>query len=176
MKLILSSSNKNIYLNSLRYWYMDEYFVEEKTTYDRILDFLVFLAVFVVTIFLILDVFRIVIGLESVYLWVSVVVLIIFVLDLIRLRQKADGWGDFFKHNFLDILATIPFELFALLLANVDPSTVNRLAVLKWFRVTRLARSAKLANIARVSKITKEFKAAAHMKEESEKFKEKNRV
>ena len=155
---------------------MDEYFIEEKTTYDRILDFLVFLAVFVVTIFLILDVFRIVIGLEEVYLWVSVIVLIIFLIDLVRLRQKAENWGDFFKHSWLDIVATIPFELFALLLAGVDPSTANRFAILKWFRITRLARGAKLANVARVSKITKEFKAAAHMKKESDKFKEKNRV
>ena len=35
---------------------MDEYFVEEKSSIDRLLDFLVFVAVFVVTIFLILEI------------------------------------------------------------------------------------------------------------------------
>ena len=35
---------------------MDEYFIEEKTSYDKFLDFLVFIAVFAVTIFLILQI------------------------------------------------------------------------------------------------------------------------
>ena len=34
---------------------MDEYFVEEKSNWDKILDFLVFIAVFAVTIFLVLE-------------------------------------------------------------------------------------------------------------------------
>ena len=155
---------------------MDEYFIEEKTAYDRLLDFLVFFAVFVVTIFLILDVFQIATGLESVYLWVSVVVLTIFVLDLVRLRQKADSWKDFFAHSWLDVLATIPFELLAFALASVDPATASKFGILKLVRLQKLTRAGKLAQVSRVSKISKEFKAAAHLKEESEKFKEKNRV
>ena len=35
---------------------MDEYFVEEKSAGDKLLDLLVFLAVFLVTIFLILEI------------------------------------------------------------------------------------------------------------------------
>lgn len=155
---------------------MDEYFIEEKTAYDRLLDFLVFFAVFVVTVFLILDVFNVSSGLDVTYLWISVVVLVIFVLDLIRLRQKVDTWKDFFAHNWLDVLATIPFELLAFFLANIDPATASKFAILKLTRFQKLTRGARLAQIARVSKVSKEFKAAAHLKEESDKFKEKNRL
>ena len=155
---------------------MDEYFIEEKKSYERVLDFLVFIAVFVVTIFLILDIFQITDGLVTIYLWVSIVVLVIFTIDLIRLRVKAESWRDFFRHSWLDILATIPFELIALAISGIDPKTVSQFAILKFFRIAKLTGTARLANVARVSKITKEFKAAAHMKEESEKFNKKNRV
>ena len=155
---------------------MDEYFIEEKTAYDRLLDFLVFFAVFVVTIFLILDVFAIATGLEEVYLWISLVVLVIFVLDLIRLRKKVDTWKEFFSRNWLDVLATIPFELLAYALASIDPATAQRFAILKLSRLSKLTRAGQINKIARVSKISKEFKAAAHLKEESDKFKQKNRL
>ena len=155
---------------------MEEYFIEESTMYDRVLDFLVFLSVFVVTIFLIMEVFQIVEGLSQVYLWISVVVLAIFMLDLVRLRQRADSWKDFFTHSWLDILATIPFELVAVAFAAIPPGQASQFAILKWIRVTRLSRAGQISKIARVSKVSKEFKAAAHLKDESDKFKEKNRL
>ncbi|MFT4244093.1 MAG: ion transporter [Candidatus Woesearchaeota archaeon] len=155
---------------------MEEYFVEEKTMYDRILDFLVFLSVFMVTIFLILEIFQIVDGLTQVYLWFSGVVLVIFSLDLIRIKQRHDTWKEFFHDAWLDILATIPFELIALAFANIDPRTASQLAILKWFRVTRLSRTGQLQKVTRTSKVTRQFKAAAHMKDETENYKEKNRV
>lgn len=155
---------------------MEEYFIEEKTMYDRVLDFLVFLSVFIVTIFLILEIFQIVSGLTEIYLWFSVVVLVIFVLDLIRIKQRHDTWKEFFHDAWLDILATIPFELIALGLANVDPRAASQLAILKWLRVARLSRAGQLQKVARTSKISRQFKAAAHMKEEADNYKEKNRV
>ena len=155
---------------------MDEYFVEEKTSYDKILDFFVFVAVFVVTIFLILDLFQIATGLEAIYLWVSVIVLIIFSIDLVRLRRKVDSWGEFFRKNWLDVLATVPFELLAFAMSSIDPGTAAQFGILKLVRLQKLTRAGAISKAARVSKISKEFKAAAHLKQESEKFKEKNRL
>ncbi|MFP4401616.1 MAG: ion transporter [Candidatus Nanoarchaeia archaeon] len=154
---------------------MEEYFIEEKTVYDKVLDIAVFLSVFVVTIFLIMDVFQITNDMSVPYLWISVVVLVVFLLDLIRLRARHDTWKEFFHDCWLDILATIPFELIAFAFA-MAPEQASQFAILKWIRVTRLSRAGQLSRIARTSKITKEFKAAAHLKEESDKFKEKNRV
>lgn len=155
---------------------MEEYFIEEKTMYDRILDFLVFLSVFVVTIFLIMEVFNIVEGLTDIYLGISIAVLIIFSLDLIRIRQRHDTWKEFFHDAWLDILATIPFELIAFAFIGIEPERVSQFAVLRWIRVTRLTRSGQMAKVARTSKVSRQFKAAGHLKEESDKFKNKNRV
>lgn len=154
---------------------MEEYFIEEKTVYDKVLDVAVFLSVFVVTIFLIMDVFGITKDLSVPYLWISVVVLVVFLLDLIRLRAKHDTWKEFFSDCWLDILATIPFELIAFAVVGIGPQA-SQFAILKLFRVAKLSRVGQLQKIARTSKISKEFKAAAHLKEESDKFKDKNRI
>ncbi len=156
---------------------MEEYFVEEKTTWDRVMDVLVFLAVFVVTIFLILELFgysgkaEVDVGtLNSIYLYVNLSVLIVFALDLFRLWKKSSGAKDFFSKNWLDVLATIPFELLALALALANPTTVAAFGLLKWLRVGQLAK------VSRVSKITKQFKAASHLKKEGEDYKKKHRL
>ncbi len=163
---------------------MDEYFVEEKTKQGMVLDFLVFLAVFVVTIFLILEILGLSgktgidpVKINEIYLWVSVVVLVIFVVDLIRLRHESASWSEFFKHYWLDVLATIPFELIALGLGwAADVQGASKFAILKWFRVTKLTGAARLSKVSRISKIGKEFKAAAHLKKESEEYQKKNRL
>ena len=162
---------------------MNEYFVEEKSTYDKTLDLLVFLAVFVVTIFLILDVFSWQEGigidpqeLAQIYFPISFVVLAIFVLDLIRLWKESQGPKDFFQHSWLDILATIPFELIAWALMQIPPGTVAAFGILKWFRFARIGRAAGIARAARVSKVSRQFKAASHLKKESEEYKRKNRL
>jgi len=156
---------------------MEEYFVEEKTSYDKLLDFLVFIAVFVVTIFLILELFAtsgvISSSLETIngyYLYINIVVFIIFVADLIRLWKESSGPKDFFQNNWLDVLATIPFGLIAQSL-----STINN--AFKILRVTKLASTAsKLQKASRISKISKEFKAASHLKREGEEYKKKHRL
>lgn len=162
---------------------MDEYFVEEKSAGDRLLDLLVFIAVFVVTIFLILEILGIsgktgidITSLTSIYIWVSLGVFIIFVLDLVRLWKKSENAKDFFTHNWLDVLATIPFELLALWLGSLDPETVSKFAILKWFRFAKLSQAGKLQKVSRVSKISKEFKAAAHLKKEGEEYRKKHRL
>lgn len=155
---------------------MDEYFVEEKSAYEKLLDILVFVAVFVVTILLIGELFELNTGVEEYYLWISFGVLAIFAADLVRLRNKADSWSDFFHHSWLDILATIPFELLAIWLASIPPGTAGAFGILKYSRLTRLSAAARVSQISRISKVSKEFKAAAHLKEEGEKFKKKNRV
>ncbi len=83
---------------------LDEYFVQEKTSMDKLLDFLVFIAVFVVTIFLILDIiaasgkssidFE---QLQAYYLWANFVIFVIFLADLIRLWAESHGAKDFFN-------------------------------------------------------------------------------
>lgn len=161
---------------------MDEYFIEEKSGWDKTLDFLVFIAVFTVTIFLILELVASTgstsINLQNVievYFYINIIIFIIFVLDLYRLWNNADGLGDFFKNNWLDVLATIPFGLISALLGLVGGSFAS-LELVKWLRVGKLARVSKLQKISRISKVAKEFKAASHLKKESEEYKKKHRL
>ena len=106
---------------------MDEYFIEEKTSMDRLLDFLVFIAVFAVTIFLILEIVASsgksdldIVKLNEIYNYVNWVVFAIFVADLIRLRKESVNNKEFLKNNWLDILATIPFGIIAQAGANFE--------------------------------------------------------
>lgn len=153
---------------------LDEYYVQEKTGVDKALDFLVFIAVFVVTIFLVLEILSqagskvVTTSLESmnaVYAWVNWAVFIIFSADLVRLWVDADGLADFCKENWLDILATIPFGIMF--------STMTSFNILKLAKVAKLT---SVTKVSRVSKITKEFKAASHMKNEGEEYKRKHRL
>ncbi len=150
---------------------MEEYFVEEKSGFDKFMDLLVFIAVFVVTIFLILEILANS-GKTSLdwakinyyYFYANIVIFIIFVIDLFRLWKESNGVKDFISHNFLDILATIPFGLIA---------STPSFEILKGVRVTKLL---KLQKASKISKISKEFKAAAHMKKESEEYQKKHRL
>ena len=162
---------------------MDEYFVEEKTSGEKLLDFLVFIAVFVVTIFLILDILGVAnkagINWDStnqVYIWVSIIIFVIFIADLVRLWNRSNGVKDFFSHNWLDVLATIPFELIALVFASLSPETVSAFGILKWVRFTKLSRVGQVQKISRVSKVSKEFKAASHLKKEGDDYQRKHRL
>lgn len=160
---------------------MEEYFVEEKSITDKIMDLLVFLAVFVVTIFLIFDIFGNAgfnINTElmlKIYFYVNIIVFVIFFADLVRLWKKSSGAKDFFRHNFLDVLATIPFELIAFFSFGVGP-TVSNFGILKVFRLTKLGTFAKASKVSRVSKISKQFKAAAHLKKEGEEYQRKHKL
>jgi len=158
---------------------MEEYVVKQRTVYDVILDVLVFLAVLVVTIFLILDMaykgrYAQLGSLNEIYFWVNIVVLFIFVLDLIRLYAESENCVEFCKKNWLDILATIPFGL---IFYYFGGSYLGSAAMLvKSERVVKLARISKLSKASKVSKIGKEFKAASHLKNESEEYKKKHRL
>lgn len=155
---------------------IDEYFVEEKTSLDRLLDFLVFIAVFIVTVFLILEL----VGesgrvdfdlnlLRDIYFYVNIGVFVIFTIDLIRLWNESDSGKDFFANNWLDVLATIPFGLIA---AAAGPS----FEILKLVKLTKLTAASKISKVSRITKISKEFKAAAHLKKESDAYKKKHRL
>ncbi len=156
---------------------MDEYFVEEKSGYDKFLDFLVFLAVFAVTIFLILDIMassgRTGINwqkLESVYFYSDIVIFIIFSADLVRLWYESNGVKDFVENYWLDIIATIPFGLIA------KAPTFSVLKLTKYSKLSKLTKLGRVEKISRISKINKEFKAASHLKQESEEYKKKHRL
>lgn len=162
---------------------MDEYFVEEKSNADKLLDFLVFLAVFVVTIFLILELLGMsgrtgidVTQLNKIYMWVNIVVLVIFSADLVRIYKEAGSFKQFLKTGWVDILATIPFGLIGLLLGTVSDLVAPFNAAMKWIRVARVSGIARLQKASRISKISKEFKAASHLKKESEEYKKKHRL
>lgn len=154
---------------------MDEYFIESKSGYDKLIDFLVFIAVLAVTIFLILEL----IGtsgmttsinpekVNEIYKYVNIAVFVIFFVDLVRLWGQSSGGKDFFKHNWLDVLATIPFGLIPVFF---NYKVFN---ALKWARIFRLT---KLQKATKISKISKEFKAAAHLKKESEEYQKKHRL
>lgn len=155
---------------------MEEYFVEEKTFFDKLMDFLVFLAVFVVTIFFIaellagsgkvnLDSVR----LAEIYFPIDIIVLAIFTIDLVRLFNKSESAKEFFLNSWLDILATIPVGL---LLGSSSTST----QILKLTKFARLSSMMKVQRISRISKITRQFKAASHLKKEGEEYQKKHRL
>lgn len=153
---------------------MDEYFIEERSAWDKLLDFLVFVAVFIVTIFLILEIVASsgktgldLVGINEIYFWVNVVVFVIFSIDLMRLWKQHNGFKDFMTYCWLDVLATIPFGLL------VSSPTFE---ILKWTRLARLNALSKAQKISRISKISKEFKAASHLKKEGEEYKKKHRI
>lgn len=157
---------------------MDEYFVEEKSSWDKLLDFLVFLAVFAVTVFLILEIVAQtgrtsidIVQVNDIYFYINIVVFLIFVADLVRLWKASENASEFFKHGWLDILATIPFGLMGSLLSNY-----TILNAFKWARVAKLGTLAKAQKISRISKISKEFKAASHLKKEGEEYQKKHRL
>lgn len=161
---------------------MDEYFVEEKSTWDKLLDLLVFIAVFVVTIFLILEIVAQtgktgldIVQINEIYFYINIVVFIIFLVDLVRLWREHDGLKDFATHCWLDVLATIPFGLLASGLAGVAAANPS-FEVLKFLRLTRMTQLGRVQKISRVSKISKEFKAASHLKKEGEDYKRKHRL
>ncbi len=77
----------------------------------------------------------------------------------------------FFQHNWLDVIATIPF---ALLGSAVSSWTI--LNAFKWIKFAKINSAIKLQRLSRVSKITKEFKAASHLKREGEEYKKKHRL
>lgn len=164
---------------------MEEYFVKEKNVWERTLDLLVFFSVLVVVIFLILELLGTpitsidMVALNDIYFWVSIVVLIIFAIDLVRLWRESDGMKDFVDHNWLDILATIPFGLIGLALGTyIDRGALQGpfQGVLKLFRISRLSGLARTQKVTRVSKIGKQFKAASHFKKESEEYQKKHRL
>ena len=147
---------------------MEELYFEKKSKFEQILDVLVFLSVFIVTIFFLLEflVSTKDVGiseetLNDIYIPFGVIILIVFLVDLYRLYKLSDSFSDFLKKNYLDIIATIPFGL-------IFSSPVGEL--LKAFRVFRLAK------LSRIGKITKEFKAAAVLKKKSEDYKKSNRI
>ena len=156
---------------------MNEYIVEEKSMWDKVLDVAVFLAVFMITIMLILDITGnggILVydpdgSIDSniLFLIVSFIVLFVFLLDLMRLWFESSDVKDFFHSNWLDIFATIPFELIAIFVLATSPTTIAAVGLLKWVRIARLGR---------VSVISKEFKAAGHVKKDGETYKRKHRL
>lgn len=153
---------------------MEEYFVEEKTSFDKLLDFLVFLSVFAVTVFLILELVAEsgktslnMAQITGIYFYVNLIVFVVFLIDLIRLWNHHSGASDFFKHCWLDVLATIPFGLI-----GGSPA----FEILKWSRVARLGAISKAQKLSRVSKISKEFKAASHLKKDGDEYKRKHRL
>jgi hypothetical protein len=161
---------------------MDEFFIEEKSSMDRLLDLLVFLAVFAVTIFLILEIVAgsgstslDIVAINEIYFYINIIVFIIFFVDLIRLWKEADGAKDFFSHSWLDILATIPFGLLAAMFSTIAPGSAW-FQILKWTRFSKLSNLGKAQKISRVSKISKQFKAASHLKKEGEEYQKKHRL
>jgi len=103
----------------------------------------------------------------NIYYYVNIAVFIIFAADLVRLWNKSEGLGDFFKHNWLDVLATIPFGLI---------TGLPTFEVLKLSRISKISKISKIQKASRISKISKEFKGAAHLKNESEEYQKKHRL
>ena len=152
---------------------MEEYLYKEKANWEVVLDILLFFCVFVVFIFLFIETlsnFSDNINAQKVnelYFWISIPILLVFFVDLVRLYYESFGFLDFISKSWLDILATIPVNLIGFLIFGGYSQTS--------FEVLKIVRISRLTRIFRIGKITKTFKAAAHLKRESEKYKDKRR-
>ncbi|MFW5990768.1 MAG: hypothetical protein ACOCQX_00930 [Candidatus Nanoarchaeia archaeon] len=110
-----------------------------ENSFERIVNKLVFISLFVIVVMLIFDVFSLVNGtanpLREAVLPLGIIINIIFLIDLLIIFRKRTSIPEFLRHNWLDIIAVIPFDIF-------------RLA--KVARVAKLSRWAKLTNQGRL--------------------------
>ncbi len=156
---------------------MEEFETKSETLYEKILDVMVFIAVFIVTAFLMLEFLimqseKIGVSIEqlnSVYAKISVFIFIIFALDLYRLRKKSKDWKIFFKYCWLDILATIPFGLMGSRVFEITK-------IVRLNKIFKLTRASKITKISRIAKISKEFKPIANFERESLNYSKKIRI
>ena len=146
----------------------EEFYFEKKPWYEQLLDILIFISVFIVTIFLVLEILVSIkdVGiseeaLDSIYFPFAIGILIVFSLDLIRLYRSSKSFSEFLSTYYLDIIATIPFGL-------IFSSPFGEL--LKAFRVFRIAK------LSRIAKISKEFKGIAILKKKSDNYNKNNRI
>ena len=153
---------------------MEEF--EERGFLGKLLDFLVVLSVIIVTIFLLLDLLGLsglldmtAVELHEIYIPISIAILIVFILDLIRLWRHSTTVGEFFKNGWLDIVATIPFELIAWFLMSVSPETVSAFGLLKWARAAKISRAARIVRLGRISQVTRQFKLINKMSKDKDK-------
>ena len=77
-------------------------------------------------------------------------------------KNHSKNTSDFFKHYWLDVIATIPIGLILIVFQSFTGG-----AGVEIFKIIKLGRIGKYA---RSSQLIKEFKAAGHLKTESRKF------
>jgi hypothetical protein len=140
---------------------MEEYYLEEKDNFRTIINILLFISIFLVLIFILIDILGFFIDfslteqeINNIYFPIGIFILIIFIIDLYLLEKESKNVKEFLKNNWLDILATIPIGL-------IGGGPVTEL--LKIFKIQ------KLMKFTRLGKIIKSFKVISQIKKNSSK-------
>jgi hypothetical protein len=138
---------------------MEEYYLEEKDNFRTIINILLFISIFLVLIFILIDILGFFIDfslteqeINNIYFPIGIFILIIFIIDLYLLEKESKNVKEFLKNNWLDILATIPVGL-------IGGGPVTEL--LKIFKIQ------KLMKFTRIGKIIKSFKVISQIKKNS---------
>ena len=141
---------------------MEFEYYDKTNVYDVILDLFFYISLFIIFIFLILEVSinKIDIGLtifqlNEIYFYLSFFILVIFILDLIRLYKQSGDFISFLKTSWIDIIATIPFGL-----VLGQPM----------FEFLKILRATKLTRFSKISKLLKETKTISKVKDFSNEY------
>lgn len=110
-----------------------------ENSFENLVNKLVFIAIFVILITLILDLMAFVFEsfsnpVAGFSMTLGIIINLIFLTDLLLIFRKRSSYKSFFKKNWLDIIAVLPFDVF------------------------RLAKVARLAKLARFTKVAKQGK------------------
>lgn len=113
-----------------------------ENSFEKLVNKLVFISIFAILIILFLDLLSLLKDsftnpLAQYSVSLGLAINIVFLTDLVLIFRKRDSVWSFVKHNWLDIIAVLPLDL---------------------FRVAKVARVAKLARFSRVAKEGKIFK------------------
>jgi hypothetical protein len=120
---------------------------KQSVAFDYWWSIIILLAVALTFIVLLIELFTVSSQIEDILLIIDAVITILFLIDLGILYRDSTSTKDFFKHNFFDILASIP--------------TIGVFRALKVFRAIRIIKASKgtlrMIQLGKVHKTTKFF-------------------
>lgn len=119
---------------------------QEISNFHRVWAIVMVIAIAVVLIEVILESFFDILRYESIINVVDIIVLVIFVIDLVVIYMETKRFGKFIKTAWIDIIATIPFNLM------MAGSGYLPFRFLKLVRIIKLQKTTKLLRINRVLK------------------------
>lgn len=128
---------------------------------DKLWDTVIFFTVILVLLLLVYEYLVDMFAYEDLFFQAEMLILFIFVMDLGVLYGKSKDYKDFFKSNWLDIIATIPFgQLFRI------AKLLRLVKLIKSFKI--FSKTTKLIHIEKMIKIFSKKEVVGDMMEKKE--------